>query len=119
MLEFVNFTPKPIVNIEAVLFTGGSAQGGELVDWINSHGGKAIWVDADPGSHVRCGLKEHIKIYIGSAYRHAYVGDYIIEDAVDGFTPINERQIASKYDRVNNPLVLLPTITEYGQVAAA
>lgn len=119
MLEFVNFAPKPIVNIEAVLFTGGPDQGGELVEWINANGGKASWVPADPGSHVRCGLKEHIKLQFGSAYRHVYVGDYVMQNATEGFVPLNERQVLAKYNRVNMPVAVLPIKTEYSQVAAA
>ena len=113
MLEFVSFVPKPVLEIEAVEFTGGSEQGNELIEWIKGLGGSAEWHDADPGSHIRCGLKEHIKLLIGaSAYMFVYVGDYVMFDEAGVFKPLSKGLADSRYDRVNRPVAVLPIKTE-------
>lgn len=122
MLEFVTLAPKPVLEIQAVEFTGGDIQGNEITDWIKELGGSAEWHDADPGSHIRCGLKEHIRINLGtSAYMFVYIGDYVVLNELGTFAPLTQRNAVAKYDKVNQLVSVLPikTESEYSQSLAA
>jgi hypothetical protein len=114
MIEEVTFVPKPELDFTAVEFTGGSDQGQEVVDWVQERGGKAVWFAEDPGSHIRCGLREHIKIILGDAYMFVYVGDFVMRESEGIFKPLTQRLIAAKYDRAFVPAVIsiLPIVTE-------
>lgn len=122
MLDFVTLAPKPVLEIQAVEFSGGETQGNEIVDWIEEFGGSAEWHEDDPGSHLRCGLKEHIRINIGaSAYTYVYIGDFVIHNEEGLFKPLHKRTADAKYDRVNRLVSVLPikTESEYEQSLAA
>jgi hypothetical protein len=115
MLEVITFIPKPDIEIAAVEFTGGPWQGQEVVEWINVRGGTAVWVDVDHGDWKRCGMREHIKIILGSAYMFVYVGDYVMQEPEGVIKPLSQRLIAAKYDRAFVPKVIsiLPVVTKF------
>lgn len=106
MLEVITFVPKPLLEIEAVEFLGGEEQASHIMDWMKVMGGSAEWHAADPGSHIRCGLKEHIRIILGPASMFVYVGDYIVRDEEGMFKSLSRRAADSKYDRVVKPVEL-------------
>jgi hypothetical protein len=114
MIEEVTFVPKPELDFTAVEFTGGSDQGQEVVNWVKERGGNAVWFAEDPGSHIRCGLREHVKIILGDAYMFVYVGDFVMRESEGIFKPLTQRLIAAKYDRAFVPAVIsiLPIVTE-------
>jgi hypothetical protein len=121
MLDVVKFTPKPLREIEAVEFTGGAEQAGAMIQWLTLLGGSAEWHDEDPGSHTRSGLREHIRIHIGSAYMFVYIGDYIMRDEEGQFKQLAKHVADLKYDRVVQPapLVSIKTESEFDQALAA
>lgn len=121
MLDVITFVPKPLLQIEAVEFTGGEQQASHIMSWMKALGGASEWREADPGNHIRCGLKEHIRIILGSAYMFVYVGDYIIRDEEGVFKALSRRSADIKYDRVivASSITQLRPISEFDEPLAA
>jgi hypothetical protein len=105
------FVPKPQFEFEAVEFTGGIDNGRDLMVWIIEQGGLAEWRDEDPGEWNRCGMREHVRIYIGGMTMFAYVGDYVILDEVGDFKTFRRANFISRFSKVvSADVVSIPTL---------
>lgn len=108
----MKFVPKAELEVEAVKFNGGEEEANHIIAWIKAMGGAAEWHAAEPSSHIRCGLKEHLRILLGSAYMFVYVGDYVMRDEEGKFRSLTQSLATHKYNRVYDHLTVVTSKPE-------
>lgn len=95
-----------IVDIEAIQFTGGAANGMDIVAWVNSHGGTATWRNEQHPSQLEDGslsprIPEMLTIRTpDDRYLEAEVGWWIIRGTEGEFYPISNEAFHSKYEEI-------------------
>jgi hypothetical protein len=105
ILTPIHFQSK-IVDIHAVQFTGGAANGMDIVAWVNSYGGNATWNNAqDPwtsedGTEGHGGYPESLTIQYGDTYPEVPVGHWVILGTEGEFYSIPDAVLRKKYEEV-------------------
>jgi hypothetical protein len=88
--------------VDARKFTGGGENGPELIFWVNSKEGKAIWV-SDQTFNRGGRDPEHIRLY-DNPYSHmhevAYPGDWIMQHQDGHFAVVRQQELDSEYKEV-------------------
>lgn len=93
-----------IVDIVAIEFTGGAANGHDIVNWIIRNGGNATWEDGSPpwtsedGTESHGGWSENLKIETDAGWVEAQVGDFIIQGTDGEFYPCPPGRFHAKYE---------------------
>lgn len=89
------FKKKPEI-VDARQFTGGTQNGTDLVFWIESNAGHAIWQEETDRR------LENIKVDSTQRYRYgyAYPGDWIMQNQDGSFKVIRQQDLDAEYDQV-------------------
>lgn len=93
------FKKKPEI-VDARQFTGGKQNGTDLVFWVNSNEGKAIW---EPKLNEAPNGQEYIRLYgmpYGVERRVVYVGDWIMQHQDGRFAVIRQQELDADYEQV-------------------
>lgn len=97
-----------IVNIEAIQFTGGPANGMDIVAWVQAHGGNATWRnEMDPwtsedGKEGHDGFPESLTIQTSQGFMETSPGDWIIRGVKGEFYPCPDDIFQEKYEPLKN-----------------
>lgn len=99
-----NIYQSKIVNIEAIQFTGGAANGMDIEAWIKANGGNATWRNAmDPwqsedGTEGHSGIPEMLTIQTLEGYMEAPPTWWIIRGTQGEFYPCRDDVFQEKYE---------------------
>lgn len=96
-----------VVNIEAIQFTGGAANGMDIEAWVKAYGGNATWRnEMDPwqsedGTEGHPGIPEMLTIHTpDDRYLEALPGWWIIRGTQGEFYPISDDAFKEKYEEL-------------------
>ncbi len=94
-----------VVNIEAIQFTGGAANGMDIEAWVKSYGGNATWRNkmdpwqSEDGTEGHSGLPEMPSLRTPDGrYLEAEPGWWIIRGMEGEFYPISDVAFHQKYE---------------------
>ena len=100
------FKTKP-VEIEAIQFVGGPANGMDIVAWIGANGGKATWRNSaapwtsEDGTAGHSGWPESLTIETLEGHMQAPEGWWIIRGTEGEFYPCADAPFHKKYEELN------------------
>lgn len=92
-----------VVNIEAIQFTGGAANGMDIEAWVKAYGGNATWrntIDAwqsEDGSEGHPEIPEALTIQTFEGYTEAQPGWWIVRGTEGEFYPCRDDVFRKKY----------------------
>lgn len=95
-----------IVNIEAIQFTGGAANGMDIEAWVNAYGGNATWQNemepwqSEDGSEGHNGIPEMLTIQTLEGYMEAPPSWWIIRGTKGEFYPCRDDVFREKYEEI-------------------
>jgi len=95
-----------IVNIEAIQFTGGAANGMDIEAWVNAYGGNATWQNemepwqSEDGSEGHNGIPEMLTIQTLEGYMEAPPSWWIIRETKGEFYPCRDDVFREKYEEI-------------------
>ena len=89
------FKKKPEI-VDARQFTGGVQNGTDLVFWVNSNEGGALYREAT-GTFA-----EHVKVESTKRFQfqYAFVGDWIMRRQAGHFEVVRPQELEAYYDQV-------------------
>ena len=96
------FRKKPEI-VDARKFEGGAQNGTDLIFWVNSNEGNALWFGSqkfDPNERRK---HEHIRVHTqpySRIFQVAYVGDWIMRKQDGSFVVIRQQELDEEYDQV-------------------
>lgn len=93
------FRKKPEI-VDARQFTGGTQNGTDLLYWIQSHNGRAMW---EPKINDAPNGAEYIRLYdlpIMVIQRVAYVGDWVMLRQNGTFAVVRQQELNAEYEQV-------------------
>lgn len=87
--------------IVAIQFTGGPANGLDIVNWINNNGGSSSYMaphpETDIDGHSHPAIFENLHIQTDAGWTNAWVGYWIIQGTEGEFYPCRPDVFANKY----------------------
>lgn len=96
-----------VVDIEAIQFTGGAANGMDIQAWVTSYGGNATWNNeiepwqSEDGTQSHPGTPEMLTIRTPDGrYAEAEPGSWIIRGTEGEFYPISDPVFRQKYEEL-------------------
>lgn len=96
-----------VVNVEAIQFTGGAANGMDIEAWVKAYGGNATWRnEIDPwvsedGTQGHPGIPEMLTIRTpDERYLEAEPGWWILRGLEGEFYPISDKAFRDKYEEI-------------------
>lgn len=93
-----------VVNVEAIQFTGGAANGMDIEAWVNSYGGTATWrnhIDAwqsEDGTEGHGEIPEALSVQTFEGYTEAAPGWWILRGTQGEFYPCRDDVFREKYE---------------------
>jgi len=95
-----------IVNIEAIQFTGGAANGMDIEAWVKAYGGNATWRNeiepwtSEDGTVGHDGIPEMLTIQTLEGFMEAPPGWWIIRGTKGEFYPCRDDVFREKYEEL-------------------
>ena len=99
-----NIYQSKIVNIEAIQFTGGAANGMDIEAWVKAYGGNATWRNeiepwASEDGTMLGPIPEMLTIQTpDEGFKEAQTGWWIIRGTEGEFYPISDETFQKKYE---------------------